>query len=222
MSDDIRKHISKMETVRFCVMWAAVTVIFCALAYCTAAQARDLDWSDCFVATVPEVHGTPAVSEVHELAMFFDFDRAELRPEYAERLETLARELRASGAIAVVGAHTDARGSDAYNDALSARRLDTVVRALESVGVPAVRLQAAAYGKRRARIPAAADERSREADRRVDVAFTVVTPSTIGTPEQRAAIAVTYVRSLWIEQRTASTPSAAVWVFHNLGGHYDR
>lgn len=53
----------------------------------------------------------------------------------------------------VVEGHTDARGSAAYNQVLSARRAAAVVSFLEEQGVPAKRLRARGYGKTHPRVP---------------------------------------------------------------------
>jgi hypothetical protein len=55
--------------------------------------------------------------------VLFDFDRAELRPEAADALGRVKAmiEQRRPRAVRVVG-HTDAIGSDEYNDQLSLRR----------------------------------------------------------------------------------------------------
>lgn len=66
--------------------------------------------------------------------VLFDFDRAELRPD-AEQPIARAAELVQSyprAPLAVVG-HTDSKGSDEYNQALSLRRAQTVAQALQAI-----------------------------------------------------------------------------------------
>lgn len=53
-----------------------------------------------------------------------------------------------------VDGHTDARGSDAFNQTLSERRAESVVRYLESLGVDRARLQAKGHGEADLRNPA--------------------------------------------------------------------
>lgn len=68
--------------------------------------------------------------------VLFDFDRADVRPDAAAALDTLAAALRDTGApTAVVSGHTDAIGSDSANQDLSERRADAVVAALRERGV---------------------------------------------------------------------------------------
>jgi outer membrane protein OmpA-like peptidoglycan-associated protein len=59
--------------------------------------------------------------------VLFDFDKAEIRSEAGAALKRAAAILRdkARGAVRVEG-HTDAKGSDAYNQSLSVRRADAV------------------------------------------------------------------------------------------------
>ena len=59
--------------------------------------------------------------------VLFDFDQHSLRPEAEAELERLALIVRekARGSVRIDG-HTDARGSEEYNQALSERRADSV------------------------------------------------------------------------------------------------
>ncbi|WP_287806353.1 OmpA family protein [Diaphorobacter sp.] len=65
--------------------------------------------------------------------VLFDFDKAELRADAARSLDKAAELLKSypQAPIDVVG-HTDGKGSDAYNDALSQRRAAAVAAALQS------------------------------------------------------------------------------------------
>jgi outer membrane protein OmpA-like peptidoglycan-associated protein len=67
--------------------------------------------------------------------VLFDFDKAELRPEAAEALGRVAEIIRnrAPRAVRIVG-HTDAVGSDEYNQGLSERRARSVQQWLEANG----------------------------------------------------------------------------------------
>jgi OOP family OmpA-OmpF porin len=68
-------------------------------------------------------------------AVLFDFDKSEIRPDAAEVLDTLGTALnkvKASGME--VRGHTDAKGSDDYNQSLSERRAQVVVQALRDRG----------------------------------------------------------------------------------------
>jgi outer membrane protein OmpA-like peptidoglycan-associated protein len=63
--------------------------------------------------------------------VLFEFDRADLKPEAAARLDDLAAELSDLGPRTVtVTGHTDGRGDPAYNQDLSERRAESVRSAL--------------------------------------------------------------------------------------------
>jgi OOP family OmpA-OmpF porin len=72
--------------------------------------------------------------------VLFDFDKSDIRADAAKVLDTLAGALKdiesggaQSGGMEIRG-HTDAKGSDDYNQSLSARRADAVVEALQQRG----------------------------------------------------------------------------------------
>ncbi|MDO5075424.1 MAG: OmpA family protein [Bacteroidales bacterium] len=80
--------------------------------------------------------------------VFYEFDKADLTPESTEALDRLAKLLTENGHITIeLAAHTDHRGSDAYNLTLSQRRAESVVRYLTSKGIAPDRLTAKGYGE---------------------------------------------------------------------------
>ncbi|MCW6026807.1 OmpA family protein [Stenotrophomonas sp. SRS1] len=67
--------------------------------------------------------------------VLFDFDKDDIRPDASHLLDTLATALTGVGAKRMdVRGHTDAKGDDAYNQALSERRASSVVNALRQRG----------------------------------------------------------------------------------------
>lgn len=81
--------------------------------------------------------------------IFFDFDKATLRPESKEALDELIDLLTINPNVTIeLSAHTDRKGSDEYNDNLSQRRADAVVSYLIAGKIEADRLTAKGYGKR--------------------------------------------------------------------------
>ena len=68
--------------------------------------------------------------------MLFDFDKAQIRAAAATVLDTLADALNTlPDAVALeIRGHTDAKGSDDYNQALSERRANAVLAALRERG----------------------------------------------------------------------------------------
>lgn len=82
--------------------------------------------------------------------IFYDFDKATLRPESKGALDSLVQMLRDNPNITIeMASHTDRWGSDEYNIRLSERRAKSVVDYLIEAGIPAARLQYQGYGKSR-------------------------------------------------------------------------
>ncbi len=79
---------------------------------------------------------------------FFDFDKATLRPESEESLDKLVTLLNENSNVTIeLSAHTDNRGSNDYNQRLSQRRAESVVRYLIEHGIAADRLTPVGYGE---------------------------------------------------------------------------
>lgn len=82
--------------------------------------------------------------------IFYDFDKATLRPESTEALDKLIALLNENPNITIeLSAHTDYRGSAAYNERLSQRRAESVVHYLIDHGIAKERLTPMGYGKAR-------------------------------------------------------------------------
>jgi outer membrane protein OmpA-like peptidoglycan-associated protein len=83
--------------------------------------------------------------------IYFDFNRATLKPESKRGLDDMATLLRQfDGRPFVIEGHTDNIGSDRYNEDLSARRADAVRSALvREHGIASARLSASGFGERR-------------------------------------------------------------------------
>jgi peptidoglycan-associated lipoprotein len=82
--------------------------------------------------------------------IFYDFDKATLRPESKTALDELAQVLRDNPNVTIeMASHTDRHGSDEYNLNLSSRRARSVIDYLISVGIKPDRLQSQGYGESR-------------------------------------------------------------------------
>jgi outer membrane protein OmpA-like peptidoglycan-associated protein len=100
--------------------------------------------------------------------LFFDFDRAILKPESApelDRIVTLMKE-KPSLEIEIVG-HTDNAGPDPYNLKLSERRAKAVVAYLSKKGIAKERTKAQFYGETKP-VETNETEEGREKNRRVE------------------------------------------------------
>lgn len=83
-----------------------------------------------------------------EFEIQFVFDKAEWFLEYNDTLKKIITILKDNPTmVAELGAHTDARGSDKYNQDLSQRRADAVVKYLIENGIEQQRIQAKGYGE---------------------------------------------------------------------------
>lgn len=100
--------------------------------------------------------------------IFFDFDKATIRPESANELDRLIKLLNENPTIRIeLGSHTDSKGSDDYNQKLSQSRSQSVVTYLIGKGISADRLVAKGYGET---VPVATNdtEEGRQLNRRTD------------------------------------------------------
>ncbi|MDR2791629.1 MAG: OmpA family protein [Tannerellaceae bacterium] len=91
---------------------------------------------------------TPISQPVVIENIFYDFDRASLRPASQAALDEIIRMLNDNPHVTIeLGAHTDRKGSVEYNERLAARRAQSVVDYLIAGGISPDRLVAKGYGK---------------------------------------------------------------------------
>lgn len=95
--------------------------------------------------TLASIHKPVVVDNI-----FYDFDKATLRPESKTALDELAQVLRDNPNVTIeMASHTDRWGTEQYNIDLSGRRARSVIDYLISVGISPDRLQSQGYGKSR-------------------------------------------------------------------------
>jgi outer membrane protein OmpA-like peptidoglycan-associated protein len=139
----------------------------------------------------------------------FEFDRAQLTVNARTLLDNVAEELHRYADIQVeVGGHTDAKGTDAYNQRLSEARAESVLSYLADKGVARERMTAVGYGESQPLADNESDE-GRERNRRVELKITAAqsaaaapaaaAESTLPEPAPAAAPA---------EEATAPVPAA--------------
>ncbi|MCF7785615.1 MAG: OmpA family protein [Prosthecobacter sp.] len=82
------------------------------------------------------------------LALYFEYDRAELHPRAMKQLEVIAAMMKAdpSKKLRIAG-HTDEKGEDDYNIRLSRGRAEAVKKQLAALGVPAAQVETSGLGK---------------------------------------------------------------------------
>ena len=82
--------------------------------------------------------------------IFYDFDKATLRPESQTALDELVKLLEENPNVTIeLSAHTDYKGSEQYNERLSQRRAESVVNYLIEHGIAKDRLTPKGYGKQK-------------------------------------------------------------------------
>ncbi|MCI9875342.1 hypothetical protein BJN42_07860 [Pseudomonas koreensis] len=101
--------------------------------------------------------------------VLFDFDKSDLTPAAKAQLDTLMDKLRNADVVSIkVIGHTDSKGSDAYNQALSERRASSVAAYLLSQGLAPNKLTSEGRGESEPVADNATDE-GRAENRRVEL-----------------------------------------------------
>jgi outer membrane protein OmpA-like peptidoglycan-associated protein len=122
---------------------------------------------------VAETHRTPTglVVTLDSKSIRFDFDKAEIKPEYRDILNRIAGILLTFRGyrIAVYG-YTDDIGTQAYNLQLSQRRADAVRDFFVQAGISPTIMSTKGFGKSDPRVPGN-NEQARAANRRVEIAI---------------------------------------------------
>ena len=109
--------------------------------------------------------------------VLFDFDKADLLPKAEEVLQkaaALIKERAKSAATIRIEGHTDAKGSDAYNQKLSERRAESVKRWFETHGLGAMHFSTQGFAARQPVAPntkpdGSDDPEGRARNRRVSI-----------------------------------------------------
>jgi outer membrane protein OmpA-like peptidoglycan-associated protein/tetratricopeptide (TPR) repeat protein len=97
----------------------------------------------CLLPEPPKVNETFVVENV-----YYDFNKADLKPESFPALDEIVRMLNFYPNMEIeLSAHTDSKGTNAYNQKLSEARARSVVEYLVSKGIARERLQAKGYGE---------------------------------------------------------------------------
>ncbi|MCD6010820.1 MAG: OmpA family protein [Flavipsychrobacter sp.] len=110
--------------------------------------------------------------------IFYDYDKATLRPESVQSLDSVVHFLTDNPSITVeIYSYTDAKGRDEYNMALSQRRAQSVLDYLEKNGIDRGRLTAKGFGAKNPAAPNSIDGKDnpqgRQLNRRTE--FRIIT-----------------------------------------------
>ena len=99
----------------------------------------------------------------------FDFDKSEIRANETKHVSDIAAYMKQNPAVNVgIDGHTDPRGTDAFNQGLSERRVNAISEALVNAGVSAGRIKTGAFGESQPKC-SAPTEPCWQSDRRVEV-----------------------------------------------------
>ena len=116
----------------------------------------------------------------------FDFDKADIKPQYRDILNRIAGILMTlKGYTISVYGYTDDVGTQSYNLQLSQRRAEAVRDFLVQAGIPATIMSAKGFGKSDPRVPGSG-ETARAANRRVEIGIVdsrLITNGPLTAPE---------------------------------------
>jgi len=105
--------------------------------------------------------------------IFYDYNKYNIRPDAAIRLDTLVQTLVDNPKISIeLSSHTDSRGKDAYNMKLSQQRADAAVAYIVSKGIDKSRITAKGYGESRPVVANAKTEAEYQRNRRTEFKVT--------------------------------------------------
>ena len=103
--------------------------------------------------------------------IYFEYDRAEIKPEFVPIVTAHAKYLNANAANRVrLEGHSDERGSREYNIGLGERRAQAVRRALMLQGVTEAQITTVSYGEERPAVQGS-DESAYAKNRRVELVY---------------------------------------------------
>lgn len=136
-----------------------MTLAACSSTSSTSADDANTSQAEQVTETVQVETAEPVVSPAEQMrqklealrqenTIYFDFDRATVRPEFVEVLQAHGTFLRANPSVRVtIEGHSDERGTPEYNIALGERRAQAVVSYLQNLGVSAGQLTTVSYGE---------------------------------------------------------------------------
>jgi len=120
-------------------------------------------------AGVAGIQGPAGVRWTSFKDILFDFDKSAIRVNEMVKVSEIADYAKQNPSVKVgIDGHTDPRGTDKYNQALSERRVNSIRDALLGAGVPSGKITTGAFGEMRLKCHVATQE-CWQSDRRVEV-----------------------------------------------------
>jgi peptidoglycan-associated lipoprotein len=115
--------------------------------------------------------GAEGTGALARKVIYFDFDKSEIKPEYADIVTTAAHNLTGNPTMKLkLEGNTDERGTREYNIGLGERRAQAVRRALMLQGVAESQVSTVSYGAERPAVEGD-DEAAWSKNRRVEVVY---------------------------------------------------
>ncbi|MDC6354738.1 MULTISPECIES: OmpA family protein [unclassified Robiginitalea] len=100
--------------------------------------------------TITAGYGDDLAKLLQLSTIYFDFDKANIRPDAEIEIQKVIAAMEKYPSLRIkANSHTDSRGPDAYNLALSQRRADSTVRYMISKGIAPERLEGEGFGESR-------------------------------------------------------------------------
>lgn len=116
--------------------------------------------------------GAYATGPLSHRVIYFDFDKSEIKPEFADLVAAHARNLTSHPNLRIkLEGNTDERGTREYNIGLGERRAQAVRRALMLQGVAESQLTTVSFGAERPAVEGD-DESAWAKNRRVELVYT--------------------------------------------------
>jgi outer membrane protein OmpA-like peptidoglycan-associated protein len=120
-------------------------------------------------AAPPPAPAAPAAKHASLKWVYFDFNKATITPKATAILDETVKSMKENPAAKLeLSGHTDAKGTDAYNQKLSEQRTNAVQQYLVSKGVPASRIKVMSFGESQPVSDNKTDQ-GRASNRRVEV-----------------------------------------------------
>jgi peptidoglycan-associated lipoprotein len=118
-----------------------------------------------------DVTGANGVGPLARKVIYFDFDKSEIKPEFAEVISAHARNLTSHPNLKMkLEGNTDERGTREYNIGLGERRAQAVRQALMLQGVAESQLSTVSFGSERP-VAEGDDEAAWAQNRRVEMVY---------------------------------------------------
>ncbi len=135
----------------------------------TAPEPKDTGVKEEFPKDTGAVETVETVELTELSTIYFDYDKATIRADQRESLQSDAKGIQGRSGLGVVTlqGNCDERGSEEYNLALGERRAASVKKYLVDLGVPSSRLKTVSFGESKPAV-AGHDESAWKWNRRVD------------------------------------------------------